>query len=72
MEFARNKARQESARKTMDMSLRMLNGQSPADAFFGAGSGTPIAPKVPLPQTIILPGGRAVTCFTQTNVTTCN
>ena len=71
MEFARNKARQENARRTLDMSLRMLTGQSPADAFFGAGTGTPIPPKAPLPQTIILPGGRAVTCATQNNVTTC-
>lgn len=71
MEFARNKARQESARRNLDMSLRLLNGQSPTEALLGAGSGVPIAPKAPLPQTIILPGGRAVTCVTQTNVTTC-
>lgn len=71
MEFVRNKARQENARRTLDMSLRMLNGQTPSDAFFGAGTGAPIAPKAPLPQTIILPGGRAVTCVTQNNVTSC-
>jgi hypothetical protein len=71
MEFARNKARQENARRTLDLSLRLLNGQSPTDALLGAGSGVPIAPKLPPPQTIILPGGRLITCDSQINVTTC-
>ena len=71
MELARNKTRQENARRSLDLSLRLLGGQSPTDAILSTGSGLPIAPRTPPPQTITLPGGRIVTCTTQNNVSTC-
>ena len=71
VEIQRERERREKAQRALDLSLRLMNGQNPTDAMLGVGTGAPIAPRMPAPQTIILPNGRGVTCTTQNNVTTC-
>ena len=68
----KEKERREKNQRALDLSLRLMNGQNPTDALLSTGSGTPIPPRAPVPQTIILPNGRGVICTTQTNVTVCN
>jgi len=57
----------------LELSSRMLGGQSPIDALGSLGTGAPIAPIRPSPvnQTIILPGGRMINCTTMGTMTNC-
>ena len=64
--------RQEKNQKALDLSLRLLNGQSPTEAVLSAGTGAPIRPNPPSnTQTLIMPGGRMVNCTTSGNLTQC-
>ena len=66
------KIRQEKNQKALDLSLRLLNGQSPTEAVLSAGTGAPIRPNPPSnTQTLIMPGGRIVNCTTTGNLTQC-
>jgi len=70
--YEKERERQRSL-KQMEIGLRMLSGQSATDATISAAGLAPIAPKAPGPlvQTIVLPGGRQVTCTTVGTVTNC-
>jgi len=66
------KIRQEKNQKALDLSLRLLNGQTPTEAMLSAGTGAPIRPVAPSnTQTLIMPGGRMVNCTTSGNLTQC-
>ena len=71
IELQRERERREKNQRALDLSLRLMSGQSPVDAMLSTGSGLPVTPRVPPPQTIILPNGRHVTCTTQGNTTNC-
>ena len=58
--------------RALDMSLRLLNGQSPTDAVLGAGTGAPIRPVNPSnSQLIQMPNGKMVNCITNGGLTQC-
>lgn len=58
--------------RALDQSLRMLNGQSPADAVLGVGTGAPIRPaNTSNSQLIQMPNGKMMNCITNGGLTQC-
>lgn len=57
----------------MEFGLRLMGGQSPANAAVSVGTGAPSTPPTPpmTNQTYMLPGGRMMNCTTAGSITNC-
>lgn len=65
--------KRKAAEKSLDMSLRMLNGMTPTDALLTAGTGAPIRPlnQPPAITTIQMPNGKVMNCEVTNGRTFC-